>query len=117
LLRERTNFAALDFASRDQYRTEIEELAKRSGKSEYFVAEKATELAGYALRPGASQGDDPATENVDIGFFLVGSRRLELEEAIGFRPGFGLRLKRAFRQAGWLGIVLPVFLHTVLLMW
>jgi cyclic beta-1,2-glucan synthetase len=117
LLRERTNFAALDFASRDQYRTEIEELAKRSGKSEYFVAEKATELAGYALRPGASQGDDPATENVDIGFFLVGSRRLELEEAIGFRPGFGLRLKRAFRQAGWLGIVLPVFLLTVLLMW
>ncbi|MBN9270833.1 MAG: protein ndvB, partial [Mesorhizobium sp.] len=44
-------------------------------------------------------------------------RRLELEKAIGFRPGFGLRLKRAFRQAGWLGIVVPVFLLTVLLMW
>src|SRR5690606_24007283 len=37
--------------------------------------------------------------------------------AIDFKPGFGLRLKRAFRQAGWLGIVVPVFLLTVLLMW
>ncbi len=117
LLRERTNFASLDFASRDQYRTEIEELAKRSDKSEYAVAEKATELAGYALRPGASQGEAPETEAVDVGFFLVGPRRLELEQAIDFKPGFGLRLKRAFRQAGWLGIVVPVFLLTVLLMW
>ncbi|MBN9269460.1 MAG: protein ndvB, partial [Mesorhizobium sp.] len=51
LLRERTNFAALDFASRDQYRTEIETMAKRSDKSEYLVAEKAPELAGGSPNP------------------------------------------------------------------
>ena len=119
LLRERSNFAALDFASRDQYRTEIEELAKRSDKSEYSVAEKATELAGYSLRPGAPQGeDDPgAADLVDVGFFVVGPRRPELERAIGYRPGFPERFKRAFRRTGWLGIVLPVFLLTVLLLW
>ena len=110
LLRERTDVAALDFASRDQYRQAIEELARRSDRSEYEVAEKATEMAGH----GAGDIADPAETN--IGFFLVGSRREELEREIGYRPPFGTRLIRAFRSTGWAGIVVPVFLLTVLLM-
>lgn len=120
LLRERTNFAALDFASRDQYRTEIEELAKRSGQTEYAVAEKAMELAGSAARADAHPGEQaqgPAAEAVDVGFFLVGPRRPELEKAIGYKPGIAVRAKRAFRNTGWLGIVLPVFALTALLLW
>src|SRR5690606_1003244 len=74
LLRERTDFNALDFTSRDQYRQAIEDLARRSDLSEYRVAEKATEMA--------------AAEQTDVGFFLVGSRRKELERAIGYRAGF-----------------------------
>ena len=46
LLRERTDFAALDFSSRDQYRTAIEDLARRSNLSEYYVADRALQLAG-----------------------------------------------------------------------
>lgn len=121
LLRERTDVAALDFPSRDQYRQAIEELARRSNLSEFEVAEKATELAGYAS-PATAPGEGLAvasaglaTEN-NVGFFLVGSRREELEEAIGYRPSFGTRLLRAFRATGWTGIVVPVFLLTVLLM-
>ena len=116
LLRERTDFAALDFASRDQYRQAIEDLARRSGQSEYHVAERATELAGYALRPGAPQGDAAVPDLTDVGFFLVGPRRQELERSIGYRPGFARTVNRAFRGTGWLGIVLPVFALTVLLL-
>ena len=47
LLRERSDVASLDFASRDQYRQAIEDLARHSNLSEFEVAEKATELAGY----------------------------------------------------------------------
>ncbi|TIP18603.1 MAG: hypothetical protein E5X90_17040, partial [Mesorhizobium sp.] len=47
LLREKTDFAALDFFSRDQYRTAIEQLARRSDLSEFRVAETAIELAGH----------------------------------------------------------------------
>ncbi|XJN83776.1 hypothetical protein ACHMW9_20140 [Mesorhizobium terrae] len=115
LLRERTNFSELDFASRDQYRTEIEELAKRSKQSEYVVAEKATDMAA-----AAGQAVDQATDaanGTDIGFFLVGSRRPELEKAIGYSPSLGRSFLRGFRKTGWLGIVLPVFLLTVLLLW
>jgi cyclic beta-1,2-glucan synthetase len=122
LLRERTDIAALDFPSRDQYRQAIEDLARRSNLSEFEVAEKATEFAGYG-KPQAAPGERigeaaatglPAEDNV--GFFLVGSRRRELEKAIGYRPSFGTRLQRAFRATGWTGIVVPVFLLTVLLM-
>ena len=102
LLRERTDFNALDFTSRDQYRQSIEDLARRSDLSEYKVAEKATEMA--------------AAGKTDVGFFLVGPRRKELEREIGYRAGFLLRLKRAYRKTGWLGIVLPVFALTVLLL-
>ncbi|CAM5401201.1 cyclic beta-1,2-glucan synthetase [Aquamicrobium terrae] len=111
LLRERTNFSALDFASRDQYRREIEQLARRSDKSEYHVAEKATELAGCARNAA-----DPEAA-IDVGFFVVGPRRPELEREIGYRPSLGERFKRSFRQSGWLGIVVPVFALTVLLLW
>ncbi|MFK0688672.1 GH36-type glycosyl hydrolase domain-containing protein [Mesorhizobium sp. IMUNJ 23033] len=110
LLRERTDFAALDFFSRDQYRTAIEELARRSELSEYRVAEKAIELAGRAT--GATE----SAAHTDVGFFLVGPRRLELEKAIGYRPTVSVTVKRTFANTGWLGVVVPVFALTVLLL-
>ncbi len=114
VLRERTDFAALDFFSRDQYRTAIEELARRSDLSEYRVAEKAIELAGH---DAAQDGADPASAaHTDVGFFVVGQRRLELEKAIGYRPTISQTVKRTFRKTGWLGIVLPVFALTALLL-
>lgn len=114
LLRERTDFAALDFFSRDQYRTAIEELARRSDLSEFRVAERAIELAGHAAdAPGSESGPIAHT---DVGFFLVGPRRQELERSIGYRPTIGKTLNRTFRKTGWLGIVVPVFALTVLLL-
>ncbi|TIS75576.1 MAG: protein ndvB, partial [Mesorhizobium sp.] len=119
LLREKTDFAALDFFSRDQYRTAIEQLARRSDLSEFRVAETAIELAGHM--PGVTDASgvpetaDPSV-HTDVGFFLVGPRRPELEQAIGYRAPFYVTFKRAFAATGWLGIVVPVFLLTVLLL-
>ncbi|OWK18625.1 hypothetical protein AJ88_07390 [Mesorhizobium amorphae CCBAU 01583] len=98
LLRERTDFAALDFFSRDQYRTAIEELARRSELSEYRVAEKAIELAGHVSGADAIE----SAAHTDVGFFLVGPRRLELEKAIGYRLTVSVTVKRTFAApAGW----------------
>ncbi|HEY4191506.1 MAG TPA: protein ndvB, partial [Mesorhizobium sp.] len=121
LLREHTDFHALDFASRDQYRQSIEDLARRSDLSEFRVAEKATELAGAVTAPGGQDSDQVEADlrlpdKTDVGFFLVGPRRRELERAIGYRAGIALRLNRAYRMTGWFGIVLPVFALTVLLL-
>ncbi|TGV76875.1 hypothetical protein EN801_037395, partial [Mesorhizobium sp. M00.F.Ca.ET.158.01.1.1] len=119
--RERTDFAALDFFSRDQYRTAIEELARRSNLSEYRVAEKAIELAGRAAGETVAEGVEGAdaqasAAHTDVGFYLVGPRRLELEKAIEYRPTVSQTVKRTFAKTGWLGIVLPVFALTALLL-
>ncbi|MBS3649526.1 DUF3131 domain-containing protein [Pseudaminobacter sp. 19-2017] len=116
LLRQRSDYAALDFESRNQYRAEIEDLAQRSNLSEFEVAQRAIELAEAAARNSGASDQGVAGGRFDVGFFLVGERRPELEQAIGYTPGFGLRFVRAFRSAGWIGIAVPVIILTVLLM-
>src|SRR5690606_8650778 len=112
VLREKADYSTLDFASRDQYRTAIEELARGSGHSEHEVAEIAVEMAAKSAgRP--EMADTPS----DVGFYLVGPSRETLEKEIGYRPLFGLSLKRSFRKAGWLGIAVPVFALTALLLY
>lgn len=111
LLRTRTDFAALDFASRDTYRSAIETLAKRSGYNEHDVARRVVELAEIA--------PDETIHNlgkVDVGCLLVGPRRRELENALGCITPFGERLRYVWRKSSWLGIILPVSLITGLLL-
>ena len=104
MLREASSFSELDFASRDQYRTSIEDMARRSHLTEHDVAEKALQMAASA------RGSDES----DIGFFLAGPRRGELERAIGYRPKPTERLMRALRRGGWLSIAAPVAVLTAL---
>ena len=59
VLREKTDFASLDFYSRDQYRTAIEELARRSEKSEFEVTLKAIGLAADAASPEGWRAGHP----------------------------------------------------------
>ncbi|MGS1093236.1 GH36-type glycosyl hydrolase domain-containing protein [Aquamicrobium terrae] len=112
VLRQKADYSALDFSSRDQYRTAIEELARRSGGSEYSVAETAVDMAARSVGR-ADAGGEPS----DVGFYLVGACREVLEKEIGYHPPFGLSLKRSFRKAGWLGIFVPVFALTALLLY
>ena len=48
-------------------------------------------MGGY--RPASADGSVAAHEGDDVGFFLVGARREELEQAIGYRPTFGTTLQ------------------------
>lgn len=108
-LREKTDFAALDFHSRDQYRAAIERLARYSGRSEHEVTVAAIELSATA----AADANDP---HADIGFFLIGNRREELEKKIGYKPTIGDRFFTLFRRLNWIGIMLPVLALTMLLL-
>jgi len=86
-----SDFAAMDFATRNQYRTAIELLARGSGHGEMEVAQAALDLA----RAGA---DNRAR---DPGHALIGAARGALEAAIGFVPSPG---RRFLRQVGRLGL-------------
>jgi cyclic beta-1,2-glucan synthetase len=107
LLRAGTNLQQLDFQSRDQYRTEIERLARRSTTSETEVTRQAIDLSQMA---SVDAGADP--DYADIGYFLVGSRRQELEKKIGYRPAVHEQLFRLFQRGGWVSLALPILLLT-----
>jgi cyclic beta-1,2-glucan synthetase len=111
MLRERTSFARLDFASRDSYRRAIEQIAKRSGREEHEVAGLAIEMAQTcAESKGAS---DTA---IDVGCVLVGPRREQFEQSVGYRPTVGDRAYRFYSRTDWLGVVVPTLVMTVALM-
>lgn len=109
LLRDHSDFEALDFPSRDACRKAIEQLAERSGAKECDVARAAIELASERCERS------PDTGAVDVGCVVVGPQRPAMENRLGYRPTIGERVHRFCRRAGWPGLVVPVLALTVLL--
>jgi cyclic beta-1,2-glucan synthetase len=111
-LRAGSDFAAMDFASRDSYRHAIEALARGSGRTELDVAREALAQAARARErpPGASGVRD--ARRADPGFYLVGGGRRDFERAAGFRPRLWLRLRRALIDAATPGYLGTLFLVT-----
>ncbi|MGD8699182.1 MAG: glucoamylase family protein, partial [Gemmatimonadales bacterium] len=120
VLRASPGFAAMDFATRNEYRTQIELLSRRSRRSEIEVAQEAIVLAQTAAReyghPKTDQAElqegepvlpgVPARAEGDPGYFLVSSGRRAFERRLGFRVPVRIRLRRAMRAlaiAGYLG--------------
>lgn len=67
-------YAAMDFATRNDYRTAIEALARRSRQDEMAVTEVALAMAAKADPP------------LDPGQMLIGRERTALERHLGLRP-------------------------------
>ena len=87
LLRERTDFAALDFFSRDQYRTA--DRATGAPLRAFPNSASPRRRSSWPAMSGRRCRTLPSSRSGrirDVGFFLVGPRRLELEKAIGYRP-------------------------------
>ncbi len=89
-LRACSDFAAMDFATRDRYRTAIEVLARGAAASELEVTEAALSQA--------SEGQTQRTR--DPGDALIGGGRAALERRIRFRSPLRLRLIRQIGRVG-----------------
>ena len=113
-LRAESAFAAMDFPTRNLYRSAIEQLARGSSASEL-------DIAGHALaaaRMASAQAAD-VTESArlgDPGFHLIGEGRHALERSIGFRPALGLRINRFNIGLGIAGYAGAIALVTILLL-
>ena len=94
-LSARSNFAAMDFASRDGYRHAIEALARGSGRTELDVARHALAHAAGQRAPSFEAGAAEDARRADPGFYLVGAGRRDFERTLGFRPPLALRARRA----------------------
>jgi cyclic beta-1,2-glucan synthetase len=84
-------YAAMEPASRDDYRRRVERLAERTGSSEIAVARAAVARA----RAGAEAGG--AGRQAHVGYYLVGDGRRSLEEQVGYRPPPDERVRRLLR--------------------
>ena len=101
-LRTGSDFAALDFPTRDRYRHAIEELARGSGYSELDVAGRAL-LAATRADGEPRSGDAGARRAQDPGYYLIGTGRRAFETALGFRVPKRDWLTRSYTAAGILG--------------
>ena len=114
-------YAGMDFDTRNSYRTVIEELALHSAFSEEQVAQMAIEYARGG--PGTGRNSPGSSEAVlvpvqdkvsnvltgmgrsaeektpgreaHVGYFLRDAGRATLERSLQYRPGLGLRVRRA----------------------
>ena len=108
VLRADSDFAAMDFATRDRYRHAIEELARGSQHSELEIARhiiaraKRAETHDQGVR--AQSGDRQA----DPGYYLISKGRVDFERELGVRVPAKRGLRRAYATEstpGYLGTI------------
>ncbi|HSO29142.1 MAG TPA: glucoamylase family protein, partial [Candidatus Sulfomarinibacteraceae bacterium] len=95
LLRDRSSFATMDFATRDRYRHAIEELARGAHRTEIEVA---AAVVAMAESTPVADGLEPSVgaRRRDPGYYLISDGRIALERALGLRVRARGRLRRAY---------------------
>ncbi|WP_171051220.1 glucoamylase family protein [Halomonas sp. ATBC28] len=113
-LRQQSHFSQLNFPTRNQYRSAIEQLARGSRFSELEVVEAALSLSQQA--GGATSDPAEAARQGDPGYFLVGSGRIALEQQIRFTPSSRQWLRRTLIHHGIRSYIVLMAVVTLSLM-
>ena len=113
-LRAASNFAAMDFPTRDLYRSAIEQLARGSSISELEIADHA--LAASRAAAASAVGAAEAERVADPGYYLIAKGRRALERTIEFRPPPRLRISRFNIRLGIGGYVGAILFITAVLL-
>ena len=116
ILRNGSNFAEMDFATRDYYRHAIEDLSRGTSHSEIEIARRALQRAKRpsAKQPGdKTQGDDRLA---DPGYYLISQGRLAFERELGFRVPWSRRFLRLYVRAAVPGYLGTIFLITAVIL-
>jgi cyclic beta-1,2-glucan synthetase len=110
-LRAGSDFAAMDFPTRNLYRSAIEQLARGSRHSELDVAVRA-------LAACEAAACDPLYDprRADVGYHLVAEGRVALEKAISFKAPPRLAVTRFLVRRGMAGYVAAILLVAALLL-
>jgi cyclic beta-1,2-glucan synthetase len=91
------DYPALDRETRDRYRHQVEQLAQRGRLAEREVAMRAIGLAASleANADLAGRVEAAAHRRRHVGYYLIDQGRAALETAVGYRPSWTERLRRA----------------------
>ncbi len=103
MLASGSDFRAMDFPTRNLYRSAIEELSRGADLPELDVSRAAVQAT---TRSACAHGTIEADRYRDPGYHLLAGGRRAFEAAIGFRPPLGAwpgRLGRRFGIGGYVG--------------
>jgi cyclic beta-1,2-glucan synthetase len=109
-----SDFAALDFPTRESYRRSIEILARGSKRTEIDVAHLAI-MAAKRVGKQADQNSVSSVQEREPGYYLIAKGRPAFEETIGFRLTLTDRIVRANTNVGISGYIAVVIAVTFLL--
>src|SRR5580704_16443150 len=119
IMRNGSDFAAMDFPTRDLYRRAIEELARSSGRDEIDVAARGIATAKRASDQMAGQmaGEDrDAGHENDPGYYLIAKGRRVFERALGCRVPVRTWLFRLNSDIGVMSYVGMIALLTAVIL-
>ncbi|WP_233290641.1 GH36-type glycosyl hydrolase domain-containing protein [Shinella sp. PSBB067] len=108
------SFALMDFATRNLYRSAIEDLARGSALSELDIAGEAVKAAQAA--PVAGDTASQAQRIGDTGYHLIAEGRPDFERTVGFRPPRRRMAGRLAARTGIVGYVGAIGLVTAMLL-
>ena len=108
VLRADSDFAAMDFPTRDRYRHAIEKLARGSGHTEIEVAQFAIAAAKRAAPEGPNRDGATARRERDPGYYLISRGLHALEKELGFRAPIRDWIARANAAAGIIGYLATI---------
>jgi cyclic beta-1,2-glucan synthetase len=115
-LRRDSAFAAMDFPTRNLYRSAIEQLARGSASTELEVAERALDASQRAPAAVSAVDATEAQRVGDPGYHLIGKGRPAFERTIQFRANSRLRINRFGIRLGIGGYVGSILAVTALLL-
>jgi cyclic beta-1,2-glucan glucanotransferase len=115
-LRAGSNFAEMDFPTRDRYRRAIEQLARGSAHSEIDVARAVILIAKRAVANQQAAMAEPDERSRDPGYSLIGQGRRAFEIKLGFRAPMTDLVVRANAAVGVSGYIAVVTAVAVLLL-
>jgi len=115
ILRRDTNFAEMDFATRDAYRHAIEDLSRGSQHSEIEVAEYVVHRIQGTRAEKSWDRQARDDRRADPGYYLISSGRQAFERELGFRVSWKRRLLRLYRRGAAAGYLGSIALFTALI--
>ena len=110
-LRTSSDFAAMDFPTRNLYRSAIEQLARGSAFTELEVVDHALDASRLAAAGAMDRTE--AKRLGDPGYHLIAAGRAVLERRIEFTPPPRLRFSRINIQLGIGGYVGAILIATI----
>ena len=113
ILREGSNFAEMDFATRDNYRHAIEDLSRGTSHSEVQIAQRVIERARQSHE---TLEESEEARRADPGFYLIGGGRMDFERELGFRVPRRRRILRLYVRAATSGYLGTIFLTTAVIL-